>query len=833
MPHKLAHYPVTHGGIRKVIHPHLKVEIDNQTAIKYLRFIEPVKIERLELPRSLYGRWAPGVPTHPAHLLVSVPDTAARRWRLVKEVNLPYDPRTAGEGLRQQMGLETLEEHFAAILNDPPYRIDLDGLETDLLRVECDREHPVWPNHGECNGSPYSVPFGILDPLNAYGEGAPPYTHSFQYRPGLQMDECCPAAPDGMTIRQTRLGLFYESPRFSIGFSLRRPLLMHLGWDAMGSGQPVRSRLKADWAIGIGSQVGGLSGPLLKTFTQDFGAQHWTGKVSVQGNVVEYRRLQALDGLVVSARFTMDPDGATLDLVQTCTAEVPVLEAETWRMVWDLRQGMTGTVGVPILAPGRNGEVGLPLVWASDGAGCLVCAPLPAQESPWIAQVESYRSAYVNTCGLRPVGELAGMNRDAEAIFCLKPGESQTTLRLQVDQFEPRAASAGRTAGEGLRRHWGSVFSCFRPEHRGFSNNAASVNCHLSQMAPVEVASATRSLSCGLDPADLSRFTLKRALLDGGGYGYWRNLYLDSDPVLLIAAGRLHQASPSLAWLRSVEPGLSEITRRMLANRDERGLILCRDLSGNSGSYRWSCNSMDVIGFGHLDAYVNALSYRALRCAAALFNDLEDTPSSARCREAAARIKTAYAPEFLNPATGWLAGWRSQDGQLHDYGFIWVNAPAIAFGLLEPEQARQALLNLEALRAKSGTPGGYFGLPGNLLPIAAGDHMMPLIWGVAQPTFENYTDGGTYGFNAGYYLRALSIYGLKEQAARLAAELEEGFAAGYFNGGMGTGAEFRSWEGLRTGYEGTLIGSFGPVYGLAIQQGLISPPEPEWWPAGG
>ena len=43
------------------------------------------------------------------------------------------------------------------------------------------------------------------------------------------------------------------------------------------------------------------------------------------------------------------------------------------------------------------------------------------------------------------------------------------------------------------------------------------------------------------DPLDLARFTVGRALLDGGGYGYWRNLYMDSDPVLVSTAGRIHQ----------------------------------------------------------------------------------------------------------------------------------------------------------------------------------------------------------------------------------------------------------------------------------------------------
>jgi hypothetical protein len=35
----------------------------------------------------------------------------------------------------------------------------------------------------------------------------------------------------------------------------------------------------------------------------------------------------------------------------------------------------------------------------------------------------------------------------------------------------------------------------------------------------------------------------------------------------------------------------------------------------------------------------------------------------------AARLRAAYAPTLLNPATGIIAGWKSADGQLHDYWF--------------------------------------------------------------------------------------------------------------------------------------------------------------------
>jgi hypothetical protein len=108
--------------------------------------------------------------------------------------------------------------------------------------------------------------------------------------------------------------------------------------------------------------------------------------------------------------------------------------------------------------------------------------------------------------------------------------------------------------------------------------------------------------------------------------------------------------------------------------------------------------------------------------------------------------------------------------------------------------------------------------------------MLPSIVPDFAPTFETYTDGSLSGWPGAYYLRALSIHGLKERARQLARELDEGYAAGVFDGGMGTGHEFRSWEGLPTGYEGTLIGCFAPLYAIAIEQGVIAPFEPEWWP---
>jgi hypothetical protein len=81
-----------------------------------------------------------------------------------------------------------------------------------------------------------------------------------------------------------------------------------------------------------------------------------------------------------------------------------------------------------------------------------------------------------------------------------------------------------------------------------------------------------------------------------------------------------------------------------------------------------------------------------------------------------------------------------------------------------------------------------------------------------------------------YYLRALSLYGFKEEARHLADEFDKGYTAGIFSGGIGSGNEMRSWDGIPTGYEGTLTYNHGLIYAVAVEKGYIDPLEPEWWP---
>ena len=835
MPVELPHFPIGHASLDPSNHA--------RSAVRYLRFLREVTIDTIELAPVVHGRWAPSVPTHPAHLVVSALDEPAARWRVVRDVELPPDPRISGQGLSQDMGLDEMEAHFRAVMASAPARVvELGGIHARTLKVECDREHPVWPSHGECNGNPTSIPFGILDSLKAFGPAPASDIPDADWNPLLRALAVSPRAPRGMSVRQVGQMLLFEGSRLSVGFSLRRPVMLHLGWDSLGKGLAGRNRLSGR-RVRFRDQNRGVSGPIVVGLDGDYGSHRWTGSVEVRGNRVFYRGLHAFPRLRVDAAFTVLPDRILLELLQAADRDLPVLEAEAWRLAFTVSAGMTGVAGVPTCAQGRPGDVRLPALLAGDGNGALRLRATGGDLERAGLQAESWRSSGEVTAGIT----LGGRPGPGE---CLVVPRGSLRVEMEIDpiSLEPAASLAlrgpasrpgGRSFGPGIRRHWGSQFSCFRPELGGFSNNAVSVNCHPNQHTPIDLAAFTRVPEGGPDPLDLARFTIGRAISGAGGYGFWHSLCLDSDPVLVCSAGRIHQAGPDPAWLRAIGPGLSAAVLRMLGTIDaETGLSRCRDLSGNSGSFRWSCNAWDIVGFGHLDAYVNAWTYRALRNAAALLEDLGDPALSRRCRDAAAGIGESYGRVFVNPGTGWAACWKSRDGVLHDYASPLVNGPACAFGVLRPAEARRALDGLERLRDELGLAEAGVGIPYTLRPIDPADHLLPRIMGggKTEPTFECYTDGSMGASAAAFYLRALSIHGFAGRAARMAAEMDRSFADGVFTGppgGVGDGREFQTWEGLTTGYEGTFGPTFGVLYAVAVQQGIITPPSPEWWPENG
>ena len=150
---EIDYFPLWHGGIRRTFHERLKTEIDAQTAVATLRFYRPVQIDRIELPPIVYGRGRPPVPVHPAHIVISVFDREKLQWDIVQDVELPANPKFSGFGLTSETKMEEMVRFFEEAISEcPPHTFELEGLVAEHVRIECDSEHPAWPNHGECNG---------------------------------------------------------------------------------------------------------------------------------------------------------------------------------------------------------------------------------------------------------------------------------------------------------------------------------------------------------------------------------------------------------------------------------------------------------------------------------------------------------------------------------------------------------------------------------------------------------------------------------------------------------------------------------------------------------
>lgn len=821
-------FPIHHAGRRAFTHPELGHEGLAQTSVCYLRFLRPVRVTHLELAVVTggdAGRWIPNVPTHPAHIVVSVLDCSAGVWKQVKEVNLPFNPKFAGEGLSQSMPISEMETFFKeAVSAQTPHQIELDGIETDCLRVECDREHPVWPNHGECNGGPFNVPFGILHNLRAFGGEVaalvPP-----TYRPKLARGGFQPHAPEGMALdTRNPLEIIFRGDKMVIGFSLIRPMLTRLAWDHFGACAPQANRLCFTGKGDDSALWGGLNGPSYLTSVGNFVPQNMGGEVEVNGCRVRYRGIETGCGITIDASFTVSAEAVILEIEQEAREDTPVIQGEAWRLLWNMRAGLTGVAAEPVEREGRNGSVCLPALIAADSGGCLAVRLL---EGEGAFQTESYRSGSFRQYDSRSVGFVLGRADGADRPLVIPAGRNRAVFELRLSALLPVAAEREEELSDGVRRCWTSGFSAFRPEFGGFSNNSISTNCHVNQHVAADFAAFTEQPDGGPDPLAMIKFSIGRALLDGGGYGYHRSLYLDSDPILLSGAGRVVQISGEQEWLERIDPGIRAAAQRILDNFDEdEGMIVSRTLSGDSGSHRWSSNAMDVIGFGHMDAYVNAWSYRGLRNAAALCMRLGIHSLAARCGQAADALRANFARQLLNPETGRVAGWRSRDGHLHDFAFLWINGVACAFGVMDTETCRSILGKLETLRRDIFPESGYQGLPLNLLPIAPEDHMLNFD---LKPTFEHYTDGALSPVFAAYYIRALSIHGLAAEAKAAADRLEHGFADGLFHGPFGTGREFMTWTGADSGYEGTFGPNSGPLYAIAVERGVVIPPNPEWW----
>jgi hypothetical protein len=329
----------------------------------------------------------------------------------------------------------------------------------------------------------------------------------------------------------------------------------------------------------------------------------------------------------------------------------------------------------------------------------------------------------------------------------------------------------------------------------------------------------TPALPGGVEAIQMVRESLDHYFSGVPGYGVGsEDILSDTYPSLLIAAWDVVQSTGDLNWLQRWLPKLENLAAKAEA-QDRNGNGLPESLrSGLPGTAVCPTgNWWDSINFGHEDAYVCALSYRAFRALADLERLANHPGQATHFEERANRIRTAYVPAFLNPKTGILAGWKDANGDLHDYWFVFVNGMAITYGLVPDPLASSIVDRIQAKLKEVGFQRFDLGLPGNLVPIPKMDYA-PGAYGAPEradgtDTFGVFENGGASACYAYFYIQALYQLGRREEAEQILWPMMETFARGGFQtgivhrgvkNGFGQGGEWRRWDGRPSGYEGYL-----------------------------
>jgi hypothetical protein len=410
--------------------------------------------------------------------------------------------------------------------------------------------------------------------------------------------------------------------------------------------------------------------------------------------------------------------------------------------------------------------------------------------------------------------------------------------QLDVTAIYPDVTGiAGDPRFDAFRRNWLNSIQ-LNPNNRKLSNNSCSTSCAFCYYEYADIAAKTPPLADGLTALDLVQETLNSILRGDGAYGLKPKVlvksFSDALPSLLISADLCVRGGKCDDWLMTNYSVIRNWADKMLeTDKDKNGLVEYY-ISGNSGI--WSegipkvrpSNWWDCIGFGHEDAYANVLAYRALGSMENMAEHLGKMEDVNRYHIAAEKLKAAYFKTFFNPATGVLGGWRSADGELHDYYFMYVNGIAIHYGLVPPDKANGIMDAMMAKMKSVGYTQFHMGLPGNLITVARKDYVHRDLdghhgGGVREDNadgFQKYENGGATGCFVYFTLAALYDLMRSSEADQILFPMLDEYGRSGFEGrgANGKSNDWRMWDGTPMGYEGFLVDNYYTLLAVLLRK---------------
>lgn len=420
-----------------------------------------------------------------------------------------------------------------------------------------------------------------------------------------------------------------------------------------------------------------------------------------------------------------------------------------------------------------------------------------------------------------------GEHRRDDGLWVLEPGRFEATIVIRpwrTPMAERLAPPASRAAAAIARSWMAGIPWC--AHQRYLCNHIVSDPVALNQHMYARQALLTPVLPTGVDPLEFAAASLGGLAAGRRPWGRYNELVMwmvkgwprdharewqepGTSAALVMAAYYLFCGRPDLAetedfrrfWRREADLMIE-------VDRDGDGLI--ESFRDGRGGTQLPPSFMDDTQSGHIDPHSNAFAYRAFLNAAELEGRFGDEEHAQRYRAAAARIKAVFWDAFYLPDKGWLAGWIDVDGRPHDACYVWANGPAMIMGVLTDEQAATVASGLAAQLERIGRDSWPWGMPLALAPIPPHD----IKGGKAARRKDGHDRYGYYEHGAittsyiSETVTGLFRCGQRQAAGKIMDAILETIARGELSGGEGSGIDWRTWDGVPTGYEGTLADQY-------------------------
>jgi hypothetical protein len=634
--------------------------------------------------------------------------------------------------------------------------------------------------------------------------------------------------PSGVEAASRNGEVRFRTRYLEVGFRLRTAAFAYLGLDDDGAGRTTTNLLQMPRSMDIvrsGIYPAGVypvlrdpqaeylaQGPRLTTIDGDrplgFLATDVEGSVQVSGNQVTYA-MTVPGGQELRLAWTVHEDRLELTAERIGDRPLRAWTSSAWHVATSNRVTPTHVLG-RLRHEGETGLLSGPLLWHFPRFGSLRLDG--SADALW--RSDSVRPLETNTLELK-----LGEEPQPEGDYLLRVGShrSEITLAVGTPALAALHAEAPAAVLRMVRRHAATALP-FRADTATYSNNGASMHCtttlnDLSALS-VRLADPAPDVPTGGMLADSLARWLEGAPAYGSGATSYGSHRLEDEYVMLGAdtlmglARYLDRFDPDARFLEAHAGAIRlELDRARARDLDGDGLVESALRRGVADERQWSTAWYDVISCGWKDACANAVLYPALRLLAATLPRLGREDLAAGLDDWAERLRAAYLPTFLNPETGWIAGWRSADGVLHDHAMPMPNGAATSSDLVDVATGRAILRRLLAEFERVGYDDFRNGIPLNLRPFGE-DEIGGVVFGLPMGCYQQ---GGASHHRARHLLEGLYRVGLVDEADHLLEALATTVADDSAFGGNGSGADWRMWDGTPSGYEGQLAEGFGLI----------------------